>query len=415
MRRRRFLGLATPVLLAPLLGPRAWSAGTGQANVDAMTDTEQTGRTRDSLTLFLCGDVMTGRGIDQILSHPSSPEIFESYLTSAEQYIEVAERVSGAIPRPVDDDYVWGDALDILRELKPAARIVNLETAVTISDDNWPGKGIHYRMHPRNLPVLTAAGVDCCVLANNHVLDWGYEGLSETISSLSRAGITTAGAGENLEQAAAPAIFAPDDAHRVLVFSLGHGGSGIGKSWQARQDWPGVWLLEELSTAAVEMIGRRIDGVKRAGDVAVLSIHWGGNWGYGVAAPMQRFARDLLDHTGVDLIHGHSSHHPRGIEVHNNRLVLYGCGDFINDYEGIRGREHYRGDLRVIYLPQLDPLTGELRNLSLHVLQAHKFRLRRAGAEDVAWLAGELDRESRLLGHTGVVQEGNTLSVRWGQ
>jgi len=403
-----------PMLLSPVLGPRGRSAGIGETDVEAMTDKRQAGPARDSLTLFLCGDVMTGRGIDQILSHPSSPEIYESYLTSAEQYIEVAERVSGPIPRPVDPNYVWGDALETLRESNPDVRIVNLETAVTTSDDHWPGKGIHYRMHPRNLPVLTAAGIDCCVLANNHVLDWGYDGLGDTLSSLSRAGIATAGAGESLERAAAPAILAPGDAHRILVFSLGHSGSGIGKSWRARQDWPGVWLLHDFSTESVEMIGRRIGSVKRAGDIAVASIHWGGNWGYGIQAEMQRFARELLDHAGVDLIHGHSSHHPRGIEVHNGKLVLYGCGDFINDYEGIRGRENFRGDLRVMYLPELDPVTGELRRLSMHVLQAHKFRLRSASAEDVAWLATELDRESRRLGQTGIAQEGNTLVVRWG-
>lgn len=415
LRRRRFLGLAMPALLAPVLGPPARSAGAGQIRVEAMTDERPAEPANDSLTLFLCGDVMTGRGIDQILPHPSSPEIHESYLTSAEQYIEVAERVSGPIPRPVEPDYVWGDALEILRENNPDARIVNLETAVTTSDDHWPGKGIHYRMHPRNLPVLTAAGIDCCALANNHVLDWGYDGLGDTLSVLSRAGIATAGAGDSLEHAAAPAILKAGDAHRVLVFSLGHAGSGIGNSWQARQDWPGVWRLDEFSAASVEMIGRRIDSVKRPGDIVVLSIHWGGNWGYGIPAQMRHFARDLLDHTGVDLIHGHSSHHPRGIEVHNNRLVLYGCGDFINDYEGIRGRENYRGDLRVMYLPELDPLTGELRKLSMHVLQSHKFRLRGARAEDVAWLGGELDRESRRLGPTGIVQEGNILRVRWGE
>jgi poly-gamma-glutamate synthesis protein (capsule biosynthesis protein) len=403
-----------PMLLSPVLGPRGRSAEIGAADVETMTDKRQAGPARDSLTLFLCGDVMTGRGIDQILSHPSSPEIYESYLTSAEQYIEVAERVSGPIPRPVDPDYVWGDALKTLRESNPDVRIVNLETAVTTSDDHWPGKGIHYRMHPRNLSVLTAAGIDCCVLANNHVMDWGYDGLGDTLSSLSRAGIATAGAGENFDRAAAPAILAPGDAHRILVFSLGHSGSGIGKSWQARQDWPGVWLLHDFSTESVEMIGRRIGSVKRAGDIAVASIHWGGNWGYGIQAEMQRFARELLDHAGVDLIHGHSSHHPRGIEVHNHKLVLYGCGDFINDYEGIRGRENFRGDLRVMYLPELDPVTGELRRLSMHVLQAHKFRLRSANAQDVAWLATELDRESRRLGQTGIAQEGNTLVVRWG-
>ena len=78
---------------------------------------------------------------------------------------------------------------------KPDARIINLETSVTSSEDPWPGKGIHYRMHPRNVPVLTAAGIDCRVLANNHLPDWGRDGMAETIKTLRDAGITTAGAG----------------------------------------------------------------------------------------------------------------------------------------------------------------------------------------------------------------------------
>ena len=55
----------------------------------------------ESVTLFLCGDVMTGRGIDQVLPHPSSPEIYESYMTSALGYVEIAEEANGPIPAPV--------------------------------------------------------------------------------------------------------------------------------------------------------------------------------------------------------------------------------------------------------------------------------------------------------------------------
>lgn len=89
---------------------------------------------QDCVTLFLCGDVMTGRAIDQILPHPCPPHLYESYLRSATEYVALAEGVSGPIPRPCDFAYVWGDALRELERRRPAARIVNLETAVTTSE-----------------------------------------------------------------------------------------------------------------------------------------------------------------------------------------------------------------------------------------------------------------------------------------
>jgi poly-gamma-glutamate synthesis protein (capsule biosynthesis protein) len=59
-----------------------------------------------SITLFLCGDVMTGRGIDQVLPHPSEPTIYEPYMDSALGYLELAERTSGPIPRPAHFSYI---------------------------------------------------------------------------------------------------------------------------------------------------------------------------------------------------------------------------------------------------------------------------------------------------------------------
>jgi poly-gamma-glutamate synthesis protein (capsule biosynthesis protein) len=152
---------------------------------------------------------------------------------------------------------------------------------------------------------------------------------------------------------------------------------------------------------------------KRAGDIAIASIHWGGNWGYELDSGMRQFAHDLLDHAGIDLVHGHSSHHPRGIEVYRDRLILYGCGDFVNDYEGIRGHEAFRGDLRVMYLPQLDPANGRLLAMRMPVFQTRRFSLRRAVDEDVAWLAAELDRESRVLGDTRVEPGAGEMVLRW--
>lgn len=129
-----------------------------------------------TVTLFLCGDVMTGRGIDQILPHPAEPHLYEPYMRSALGYLEIAEQATGQIERPADFAYIWGDALGELERARPEARIVNLETAVTVAEDAWPDKGINYRMNPANVRCLLAAGIDCCVLANNHVLDWATAG-----------------------------------------------------------------------------------------------------------------------------------------------------------------------------------------------------------------------------------------------
>src|SRR5690606_15954844 len=119
--------------------------------------------------------------------------LYKPYVRDARTYVELAERANGPVPRPVSFTYIWGAALAELERVRPDARIVNLETSITRSDSPWPGKGIHYRMHPENIGCLTAAGIDCCVLANNHVCDWGFGGLAETLDVLRAAGIRTAG------------------------------------------------------------------------------------------------------------------------------------------------------------------------------------------------------------------------------
>jgi poly-gamma-glutamate synthesis protein (capsule biosynthesis protein) len=126
----------------------------------------------------------------------------------------------------------------------------------------------------------------------------------------------------------------------------------------------------------------------------VASIHWGTNWGYEVPPAHVRFARRLVD-GGVDVVHGHSSHHPRPIEVYRNRLILYGCGDFINDYEGILGHEEYRPDLTLMYFPTFDAISGELRDLRMTPMQLRKLRLNRAAPEDARWLRDICGRGER--------------------
>ena len=405
MKRRDFIRKAA---LAPLA---AAFAGRGQAMPGQGDSPSRSGS--ENVTLFLAGDVMTGRAIDQVLPHAGDPRIFEPYSRSALDYLQLAERASGAIPRPVDFRYIWGDTLAVLDAAAPAVRIINLETAVTRRGTPWPRKGIQYRMHPDNIPCLTAAAIDCCVLANNHVLDWSYPGLEETLTSLAQAGLACVGAGPDLELARAPATLALPGHGRVLVFACGLQSSGIPATWAATGTRPGIHLLPDLSARTVSDIAAAVDARRQTGDLVVISLHWGGNWGYETPSSHQRFARALIDASAADVVHGHSSHHPIGIEVYRGRPILYGCGDLIDDYEGISGHAEYRHDLALLYLVTHDRATGDLRRLEMVPMQRKRFSLVVASEQDTDWLSQTLDRECRKLQARVVRSPDETLLLQW--
>ena len=145
-----------------------------------------------------------------------------------------------------------------------------------------------------------------------------------------------------------------------------------------------------------------------------MSIHWGGNWGYEISARQQAFARSLIDAAGVDVVHGHSSHHVKGIEVYRDKPILYGCGDFLDDYEGIGGYEAYRADLALMYFPTLDVATGKLRRFEMTPTRMRGFRVQRARGEDAAWLLERINREGVKFGTRAEQQTDDALLLLWG-
>jgi poly-gamma-glutamate synthesis protein (capsule biosynthesis protein) len=366
------------------------------------------------ITLFLCGDVMTGRGVDQILPHPCPPDLAEPSGRSALDYVALAEQAHGPIPRPVAFEYIWGMALDELAQIKPDARIVNFESAVTTSDETWPGKGILYRMHPANVACLTTARIDCCVLANNHVLDWGYTGLRQTLAALHGSGIKTAGAGNNAEEAAAPGVIELPDYQRVLVYGFCDTSSGVPRDWAAGGRRPGVNVLQRsLSLRTADEIADQIGHFKRRGDIVVASIHWGGNWGFAIPAEQRAFAQRLIDSGQVDLIHGHSSHNLKGIEVYRDKLILYSTGDFLDDFEGTDGHAQYRADLALMYFPTVDSDTGQLLSLTMTPTQVRRMRVEPVADEDRQWLVTMLNREGQRLGTQAKRDDAGRLTLTW--
>jgi poly-gamma-glutamate synthesis protein (capsule biosynthesis protein) len=176
---------------------------------------------------------------------------------------------------------------------------------------------------------------------------------------------------------------------------------------------PGIALLSDLSQNTVERIAGIVRSCARPHGVVVVSLHWGENWGYQIAQDRRWFAHQLIDRAGVHVVHGHSSHHPLGIEVHRGRLIVYDCGDLLTDYEGIPNHDHYRGDLGALYLPTINPDSGALQHLELVPTKVERFQLARPPPDDVHWLATTLHREGGSLGTTVATSGDGRLMIGW--
>ncbi len=325
----------------------------------------------NEIRVFLAGDVMTGRRIDARLSE-----------------LRVIDFGRGAAE-------IWGDALQVLAAWAPHVRIVNLETSVTTSNDAWPNKRFRFRMHPDNVACLRHAGFDCCTLANNHTLDFGRAGLSETLDVLTRHRLVHAGAGADAASAASPACIELRGGRRVLVFSWAHPSSYTPRDWAAGANQSGINVLTDYTLDTTMAVSRRVRGSSGRDDLVVASIHWGPNWGYEVSYAQRRFARALIDHGGVDVVHGHSSHHPIGVEIYRGKPILYGCGDLINDYDHAGENAAYRPDIAALYFLSFDTSSKRITSLALVPMEITGGTLRRASPESSMWLAATLNRGGR--------------------
>jgi poly-gamma-glutamate synthesis protein (capsule biosynthesis protein) len=248
-------------------------------------------------------------------------------------------------------------------------------------------------MHPHNIGCLAAVRPHACALANNHVLDFGNPGLADTVRVLAEAGIHGVGAGLDDRQAEQPVILDLRGGGRVVIVSVGSKSSGIPGGWAAGAGRPGVALLADFSNRTATAVAGRALAEKRQGDVAIVSVHWGSNWGYDIDAEQVEFAHRLIDE-GIDVVHGHSSHHPRPVEMYHGKLILYGCGDTVDDYEGIGTYEAFRHELRLLYFASIDRRSGCLTQLRMAPMRMRRMRLEHLPDDDVEWLRVSVEQMS---------------------
>ena len=375
-----------------------------------------------TVTLFLCGDVMTGRGIDQILPHPAEPHLYEPYMRSALGYVELAEQASGPIERPVDFAYIWGDALAELERVRPDARIVNLETAVTRSRGRLAGQGHQLSDAPgATCAASPRRGIDCCVLANNHVLDWGERGpRGDARIRCSGAGIRPPARAATRPRRARPRSSSCPAGGRVLVFAFAHGRAPACRpNGRRARDRAGVnFLRRPVGGSPCERIAaagraRR----KRAGRHRRRRRSTGAATGAMKSRPRNARSRTASStgrrRTSCTAIRRIIREGDRGLP--RTGSILYGCGDFLNDYEGIGGYESFRRDLCAHVLPDVRCSDRKRsRGSRSTATQIRHFRANRARGEDARWLAELLSREGRTFGTRVELQPHGTLALRWG-
>jgi poly-gamma-glutamate synthesis protein (capsule biosynthesis protein) len=99
--------------------------------------------------------------------------------------------------------------------------------------------------------------------------------------------------------------------------------------------------------------------------------------------------------------------------VHKDKLIIYGAGDFLNDYEGIGGHESFRGDLALMYFATVDPETGELVSLEMTPTITRRFKVNLATQEDARWLQETLNRENKKFGTSFKLHDDNSLILKW--
>ena len=276
---------------------------------------------------------------------------------------------------------VWGGMLDRLRSLD--GLFVNLECCLSTRGRPWSRtyRPFHFRADPSwAIPALRRAGVDWVALANNHVLDYGQEALTDTLEHLDRAGIAHAGAGRTLSAAREPSLVAvADGALTVGLVSF----TDNTPEYAADIDSPGTAHVEiDHTDARTRTAIREALTTLHAAepDLTVASLHWGPNMVESPPASFRDFARWLIDE-GVDVVHGHSAHVFQGIEVYEGRPICYDTGDFVDDYAvdpELRNDRSFLFELRV----DRDGVPQELRLLPTEI---REFAVQRAEPVPAQW------------------------------
>jgi poly-gamma-glutamate capsule biosynthesis protein CapA/YwtB (metallophosphatase superfamily) len=288
--------------------------------------------------LALMGDVMLGRLVNEALRHASP-------------------------------SFPWGNVLPLLSSAN--WRFCNLECVMSnIVPAGLPDKTFHFRSDARNVAVLKTAGIDMVSNANNHSLDFGPAAMLDMLAGLDEVGIAHAGAGANLTQARQAALSVTGVGTRIAVLAC----TDNEPRWAASDHAAGIhYVPADPDHSAAHLLATEVRRLRLHADIVIVSVHWGGNWGY-EPPPEHRALGRMLVQAGADVVFGHSCHVFRGIEVMGRSVIIYSAGDFVDDYTVDRVE---RNDWSFVFL--LEVIQGRVARLHLRPTVIKDLQARLAG------------------------------------
>ncbi|WP_433319692.1 CapA family protein [Micromonospora chersina] len=217
-----------------------------------------------------------------------------------------------------DPETAFGPIASTLRDAD--LTLVNLETAVTDRGTPEP-KTYHFRAPKTAFAALRAAGVDAASIANNHILDYGRQGLADTLDAAEEARYPVFGAGRDADAAYAP-WFTTVRGLRIAVLGMSQVHDLAG-SWRATDTRSGVAMAFDpaRATAAVRSARERAD-------LVVVFMHWGIEGNSCPTGEMKTFARRLSE-AGADIVVGAHAHTLLADGWLGRTYVHYGLGNFL--------------------------------------------------------------------------------------
>ena len=377
------------------------------------------------MRLFVGGSLILGRGIDQILLNPGSPKMEWLPRNSSLLYIEESVKLHGEFPNATETaspDYLWEYISKEFREQAPMVKIANLESSISSDkslhmndlSQSTSTKVDYLQLNPQNSYILQSLDIDILTLANDHVLDFGLPGFSETISSLDVQNIGYIGGGMNIEEAKRLGIkevtlltegdqMMEEEGEtteaRVLILSVLDTSSGCGAACAAGLHRQGLFQINISNPKALESIKTIIDSVKLDNDIIIIYLHYGVQWGWGISQEFIEFTHQLIDQIDINIIVNTAPWHLRPVEVYKGKLILHGVGSLITDLEGFSNPE-FNPAAGGLFFVKIDSKNGELKGLKIVPTTMVHFRPQPATKEHTQFVLQILNERGKQFGTT---------------
>ncbi|MGD6875700.1 CapA family protein [Bacillus infantis] len=291
----RYIAVILPVLIIFLIAS-AWIGRT-----DEVEGVEP--RKNQKLTMTMVGDVMMGRHVEEVTERYGADYLFRH----VKPYFDASDYVSGNFEHPI---------------LKEDA------SSYTETD-----KSIHLHTGMDSIHAVKEAGFTVMNLANNHLMDFGEEGLRDTLDVFDRYRMDYVGAGENRKEAKEQIHY--QDVNGVRVATLGFTDAYV-EGTIATKDRNG--LLSANPDVLFEMIEKAKNEDHGNADLVVVNVHWGQEYDTEATPRQKALAKAMVD-AGADMVIGHHPHVLQSFDVYNDGIIFYSLGNFVFDQGWTRTKD----------------------------------------------------------------------------